>query len=112
MTQSFDARIHNVTIPAAGTATRAIQGIYEYSDATAIFIQAPAALDVGTYVIQISPNGVDTWTNLSDGANDIAAPAAGKSRQYIEMIAAPWWRISGPTAAAERTFIVSKQWTA
>jgi hypothetical protein len=112
MTQSFDARLHDVVILSGQSATRAIHGLYEYSDATCIFIQSPGALDAGTYVIQTSANGVDGWVNLNDGSNDIGPPAAGKSRQYVEMIGSPYWRISGPSAAANRTFIVSKQWTA
>jgi hypothetical protein len=111
MTQSFDARIFNVVIPSGGTTTRTIDGVYEFSDATSIFIQSPATLDAGTYTIQVSHNGVD-FATLNDGAADIAPPAAGKGRQYIEMLGAKHFRISGPTAAADRTFIVTKQWTA
>lgn len=110
MTQSFDARIHNVVIASGNTETRQIHGVYEYSDATAIVIQSPATLDAGTYVIQTSNDGT-TFTTLSDAGGDIAAPAAGKSRQYIEMLGSRFFRISGPSAAADRTFLVSKQWT-
>ncbi len=111
MTQSFDARIHEVVILSGQTATRNIVGVYEYSDATAINIQSPATMDAGTYVIQTSFDGT-TWAALNDGSNDIGPPAAGKSRQYVEMLSFPFWRISGPSAGANRTFLVSKQWTA
>lgn len=111
MTQSFDARLHDIVILSGATTTRTIEGAYEYSDATAITIQSPATLDAGTYVIQVSNDGT-TFSNLNDGTNDIAPPAAGKSRQYIEMLGFRAWRISGPTSAANRTFLVSKQWTA
>jgi hypothetical protein len=111
MTQSFDARIHDVAISASGTATRAIKGVEEYSDATCINIQSPGTLDAGTYIIQTSFDG-STWATLNDGSADIGPPAAGKSRQYVEMLSFPFWRISGPSAAALRTFLVSKQWTA
>ena len=110
MTTSFDSRLWDVVILNTQTATRAINGNYEYSDATAINIQAPATLDAGTYVIQVRNDGVN-WANLSDATGDILAPAAGKSRQYIEMLGAKEWRISGPTSTADRTFIVNKQWT-
>ena len=110
MTTSFDARLWDVVVLSGQTTTRAINGNYEYSDATAINIQSPATLDAGTYVIQVRNDGVN-WANLNDGTNDIAPPAAGKSRQYIEMLGAKEWRISGPSAAADRTFIVNKQWT-
>jgi len=38
MSQSFDARLHDVVIASGASATRAIFGTYEYSDATAITI--------------------------------------------------------------------------
>ena len=111
MSTAFDSRLWDVVIASGQTATRAIHGNYEYSDATAILIQSPATLDAGTYVIQTSNDGT-TFTTLSDAGGDIVAPAAGKSRQYIEMLGSRFFRISGPTAAADRTFQVSKQWTA
>ena len=110
MSTAFDSRLWDVVIASGQTATRAIHGNYEYSDATAILIQSPATLDAGAYVIQTSNDGT-TFTTLSDAGGDIAAPAAGKSRQYIEMLGSRFFRISGPSAAADRTFLVSKQWT-
>lgn len=111
MTQSFDSRIWNVVISSGGTTTRAIHGVYEFSDATAIVIQSPATLDAGTYTIETSNNGSD-WATLTDASGDLGVPAAGKSRQYTEMLGSHSFRIKGPSAAADRTFIVSKQWTA
>lgn len=111
MTQSFDARIWNVVISSGGTTTRSIHGVYEYSDATAIIIQSPATLDAGTYTIEVSNNGAD-WATLSDAGGDIGVPAAGKSRQYTEMLGSHSFRIKGPTASADHAFLVSKQWTA
>lgn len=111
MTQSFDAAIENVVISSGGTTTRWIEGVHEYSDATAICIQSPAALDAGTYSIEVSRDGV-TAATLEDAGGDITVPAAGKARQYTEIHGFKWFRIKGPTAAANRTFLVSKQWTA
>ena len=111
MTMSFDARINNVVISSGQTTTRTISGIYEYSDATAIIIQSPATLDAGTYTIEVSNDGT-TYATLTDASGDVGVPAAGKARQYIEMLGSHSFRIKGPSAAADRTFFVSKQWTA
>lgn len=111
MTMSFDSRLHDVVISSGGTTTRSINGSYEYSDATAIIIQSPATLDAGTYTIEVSNDG-STWATLEDAGGNLGVPAATKARQYTEILGSRFFRIKGPTAAADRTFIVSKQWTA
>lgn len=111
MTQSFDGAIENVVILSGATTTRSIEGVDSYSDATAICIQSPAALDAGTYSIEVSRDGA-TWATLEDAGGDITVPAASKARQYTEIHGFKWFRIKGPTAGADRTFLVSKQWTA
>lgn len=111
MSQSFDAAIQNVVILSGSTTTRTIDGVHEYSDATAICIQSPATLDAGTYTIEVSWNGT-TWATLEDAGGDITVPAATKARQYTEIHGFKHFRIKGPSAAADRTFHVTKQWTA
>jgi hypothetical protein len=110
-TQSFDARLHDVVIPSGQSTTRAIFGTYEYSDATAIVIQAPATLDALTFTIEISNDG-STWATLNDGINNLPVPAAGKAIQYTEVLGSKYFRIkSSGNVAEDRTFLVSKQWT-
>lgn len=110
MSQSFDGAIESVVISSGGTTTRWIEGVKEYSDATAICIQSPSALDAGTYTIEVSRDG-STAATLTDAGGDLSVPAASKARQYTEIHGFKYFRIKGPTAAADRTFIVSKQWT-
>lgn len=110
MSQSFQSSIADVVVLSGGTTSRAVSSASEYSDATAIHIQAPATIDAGTWTIETSFDGT-TWATLNDGAADIGPPAAAKARQYIEMIGAVYWRIKSPTTAADRTFKVHKQWT-
>ena len=111
MSQSFDAAIENVVILSGATTSRSIEGVDSYSDATSICIQSPATLDAGTYSIEVSRDA-STWATLEDAGGDITVPAATKARQYTEIHGFKWFRIKGPTAAADRTFLVSKQWTA
>jgi hypothetical protein len=112
MTQSFDARLHDVVIASGASATRAISGAYEYSDAVAIVIQSPATLDALTFTLEVSNDG-STWATLSDGITDLTMPGAGKSKQFTEMLGSRFFRIkSSGNVAADRTFLVSKQWTA
>lgn len=111
MSQSFDAAIENVIILSGATNTRSIHGHDAYSDATAICIQSPATLDAGTYSIEVSRDN-STWATLADASGDVTVPAAGKARQYTEIHGFKFFRIKGPTAAANRVFLVSKQWTA
>ena len=111
MAQSFDGAIEDVIILSGATTTRNIEGVDYYSDATAICIQSPAALDVGTYSIQVSRDGI-LWATLEDAGGAITVPIATRARQYTEIHGFKWFRIAGPTAAANRIFLVSKQWTA
>jgi hypothetical protein len=112
MTQSFDARLFDIVIPSGSSVTRSISGAYEYSDAVAITIQSPATLDALTFTIEISNDGTN-FATMSDGTNNIPVPAAGKAIQYTDMLGARAWRIKASgNVAADRTFLVSKQWTA
>lgn len=112
MSQSFQSWIADVVVLSGATTSRSVRALYEYGDATAIHIQAPAALDATTWTIEVSQDD-STFVTLNDGTADIGPPAAGKGRQYVEMIAAPYFRIkTSVAAAADRTFLVYKQWTA
>ena len=110
-TQSFDARLHDVVIPSGAAVTRSIFGTYEYSDATAIVIQSPATLDALTFTIETSNDGTN-FATMSDGTNNIPVPAAGKAIQYTDMLGSKYFRIKASgNVAADRIFLVSKQWT-
>lgn len=111
-TQSFVAGIADVTIASGDTISRVVDGKYEYADATAINIQSPATLDAVTFTIEVSYDGT-TFATLNDGTSDIAPPAAGKSRQYIEMLGTKSFRLKASSAvSADRTFKLTKQYTA
>lgn len=110
MSQAFDAPIHSVSIASGQSATRAIFGPYEYSDATVIMIQSPATLDALTFTIEVSQDGT-TWATLTDGTTNLPVPAAGKAAQYTDFLASKYFRIkASANVAAERVFRVSKQW--
>jgi hypothetical protein len=105
---NFVATCFDLTIVAAGTATRWVDSTLETADAVRIGLTAPGTLDVGTYTLQISFDGTTSAGTINDGTNDVALPAAGKHCQYDPFVA-PFWRISGPAAAADRTFKLTKQ---
>lgn len=112
MSQSFEAPLHNVVIASGQSATRAIFGPYEYSDATTIMIQSPAALDALSFTIEVSQDGTN-WATLTDGFSNLPVPGAGKAAQYTDMLASKYFRIKASgNVAADRTFRVSKQWVA
>ena len=112
MTQSFDARLFDVVIPSGSNVTRSISGAYEYSDAVALVIQAPATLDALTFTIEVSNDGTN-FATLFDGVANIPVPKAGQAIQYTEMLGSRFWRIKASgNVAADREFLVSKQWTA
>lgn len=110
MSQSLQGAITELVVSSGSTVSNSLSANYDYSDATQICIQSPGTMDAGTWIIQVSYNG-STWATLNDGSADIGPPAAGKARPYTEMLGFAYFRISGPTAAADRTFRVSKQWT-
>lgn len=112
MTSSFGAVIHDVIIPSGSNVSRAVQGVYEYHDASNITIQSPSALDALTFTIEVSQDG-SVWATLSDGASDLPVPAASKAIQYTEILPHKFFRIKASgNVAADRIFLVSKQWTA
>lgn len=117
-TQSFDARLHNTIIPSGQNASRAIVGYQEYSDAAQINIQSPATLDALTFTIEVSNDynantNTGTWAALNNGDIDIALPAAGKARPYTDILGYRAFRLKASgNVAANREFLISKQWTA
>lgn len=110
MSFSHVTNLTDVTVAQSATVSRAVS-YNEYSDATAIHIQSPGTMDAGTWTLETSMNGTD-WATLNDGSANIGPPGQGLSRQYTELVAVLYWRIKGPTTAADRIFKVSKQWTA
>ena len=108
---TFIATCEDLVIALSGTTTRWVNTNAETSDAVRLAIGAPAALDVGTYTIQVSIDGINVHSVLNDGTDDILLPAASKSCQY-ETFVAPYWRLLGPTAAASRTFKLTKLYNA
>ena len=112
MSANFYAALADVTVASGATESRAVYADYEYSDARYLTIYAPATLDAVTWTIEVSTDGT-TWSTLNNGTSDIAPPAAGKARQYIEMLSSRYFRIKASSAtAANRIFRVSKQWVA
>lgn len=79
-------------------------------DAESVLIEAPAVLDAGTYTLSVSQDGV-TYVTLQDStATDQKVPGAGKGIVYYlsDLGGAQYLKISGPQAAADRVFKVSK----
>lgn len=101
----------DLTILTGQTVSRWVESVLETGDANIIAITAPATLDVGTYTLEVSFDGSTAAGTINDGTADVAVPAAGKHCQY-ENFAAPYWRIKGPSAAADRTFKLTKAWNA
>lgn len=85
----------------------------DFFDSEAISIEAPAALDVLTFTIQVSQDGTN-WGDLQDSAGTaIGVPsAANAARTYNGIITAmKFWRIHGSgNVAADRNFKISKVW--
>ena len=111
-TQSFDALLHDTSIAAGQTTTRAIFGTYEYSDATAIVIQSPSSLPAVSFTIEVSPDS-SAWATLTDGFSNLPVPGAGKAAQYTEMLGAKYFRLKASASVGETAvaFRISKQWT-
>jgi len=105
---NFVVTCFDLTILSAGTSTRWVDSTLETADAVRIGLTAPAALDAGTYTLEVSFDGSTAAGTINDGTNDVALPAAGKHCQYDPFVA-PYWRILGPTAAANRVFKLTKQ---
>lgn len=105
---NFVGTCEDLVIDAAGTTTRWVDSTLETADAVRIGITAPGTLDAGTYTIQVSFDGTTSAGTINDGTNDVSVPAAGKHCQYDPFVA-PYWRISGPAAAEERVFKLTKQ---
>lgn len=105
------ALCEDLVIAQTGTATRWVDTQAETSDAWKLLIIAPAALDAGTYTIQVSEDGSTSAGTLNTGSADVAVPAAGKAVSY-DNFAARYFRISGPAAASARTFKLRKLWNA
>lgn len=121
MGTGFNAVLADVVIASGDTKSRVIRATEEYADAASLNIQAPAALDAVAYTIEVSSKyraPTDTYVDadfvtLNDGTSDIAPPAAGKGRAYTEIVGFQAFRIKqgGAGAGADRTFMVSKNFT-
>lgn len=110
-TVSFIASLPDLVVASSGTTSNSMDAKYQTSDANAVVIAAPASLDAVTYTLQVSMDNT-TYYTLSDGTADIGPPAAGKARQYTELLGWPYFRIAQSGAAASsRTFKCFKQFT-
>ncbi len=110
MTSSYTpAKLGDITISSGGTTSRWV-GFNEFSDAAGIGIQSPATLDAGTYTFEVSYDG-STAATLTDASGNVVPPAAACARFYTELTAFVYFRIKGPSAAANRTFVATKHWT-
>lgn len=102
----------DVTIPNGTAVSNIIKAreVYEDSDAFSLF--APSALDVHTYVIEVTPDisaAVPVWVVLNDGVSDVTPPAANKASVYPAP-AFEAFRIKDQTGnvAADRTWKMRK----
>jgi hypothetical protein len=112
MTVSFDSLLPSLVILSGATVSNILNAKEHYGDAVGITIQSPGTLDAGTYSIQVSSDGV-TFATWQEGATlaDVAVPAVNKATMYETLVGFMYIRLAGPTAAADRTFKVSKHWT-
>lgn len=95
---------------ANGNTTSNVLDYTVLGDAESILIEAPAALDAGTYTLEVSQDGVTYVTLQDSSAADQKVPGAGKGIVYYlsDLGGAQHLRIKGPAAAADRVFKVSK----
>jgi len=105
------SKLSDVTIPQSSTTSSVVDSKNQSYDAEAILIESPAALDAGTYRIEVGDtlDGVNaTFRTLQDeSGTDYVVPAAGKAIVY-SLPCWPCWRISGPSAGSARIFKVFK----
>lgn len=113
MTVSF-VKSFPYTIASGSTNGPVCNSIQTYEDMVALVLMAPAVI-IETTTIQTNdkPDGTGTWRTLQDDTpNDIAGPAAGKSRFYPQLVNVSAWRlVASGAVAADRVFTVSGQWT-
>lgn len=102
------------TIPSGTNVSNTIDANM-FHDAASIGILSPATLDALTFTIEVNEkdDGSGTWRTLVDAAGtNIGPPAAGKARQYLELISFASWRIKASGNVSDnRVFDVVKQWT-
>lgn len=108
-------RIPDAVIPNGQANSNVFNSPRHHGTAECITIHAPAALDAGTYTLEVNPDPMATnlssgWVThqIGDPVADAAPPAIGKGRTYYELAAACSWRIHCTVnAAADRTFPVT-----
>lgn len=103
--------LSSITIPNGTQESRVVNGDKEYSDAIAISLLAPAALDVATYYIMVSQNGIDfVILQSGDPAGDTSPPAVGRGRPYYDVPIFKYFKLtSSIPVTADRTWQASKQ---
>jgi hypothetical protein len=107
--------MQDAIIPNGATKSNVFNSPLSFDDAESILLVAPAALDAGTYTIEVNANPKALTTDagwgtlqIGDPAADAAPPAITKARVYYELACVGSWRLAGPAAAADRTFKVGK----
>jgi hypothetical protein len=103
------SRLPNVVI-AAGQQVSNVVNIMDIYDAQAIVLQAPAALDAGTYTLETSGDG-QAWGTLlyPQSGGNMPVPAANQSRVYSDLPQAGSFRIRcSVVSASERIFLAGK----
>ena len=95
----------DIKIPNGAADSNIVRSTQVYDDSFAITLFAPAALDAGTYTIQVAADPDNpVFVTLNDGTADINAPAAGKAQVYVS----PVWRCfkihSSVNVTADRIF--------
>ncbi len=116
---SFQANCASLVIPIGTAVSNIFRADEVYEDAVALILYAPTTLDgADVYVIETTDNidavAGSVWTvhRIGDQGSltDLLAPAAGKSRTYLEIIGCAALRINDQTdnVAAERIWRVTK----
>lgn len=103
--------LKSLTIPNGASVSNVLDTNSQYSGLSEyIGIQSPAALDAGTFTIEVSQDNA-TFATLcqADGTTALQLPAAAKARAY-QFELAPWRYIrikSSIAVAADRVFLIT-----
>lgn len=110
-----NVRMPDLVIASGQTKSNIMNSPLAFDDAEAITLYAPGTVDAGTYTIEVNADPKATsassgWDTLQigDPAGDAAPPGINKARTYYELACVGSYRLSGPSAAADRVFQQTK----
>lgn len=100
----MNSKIGVLTIATSGTTST----VLPIKNVKAFAIMSPGTLDSGTYLLEGSHDGTTFYGIMSNLASPAAlpVPAVNKMIVYTD-VCYPFIRLTGPIAAAERTFVVT-----